>query len=372
MSDGASRTWLQRWMQGVIPSRIYSRWRTQRFGSGSALLWPLLTLCALCLLNLAFNRHFLAIKVLDHHLFGAPIDILNRAAPLILVSIGMTLVIATRGIDISVGAVVAIVAGMAAAMLGGSQSMAGGWPAWVAVAAGLGAGLLCGLWNGLLVAGVGMQPIIATLILMVAGRGVAQLLTAGQVIPIGDPGYLFIGGGYLLGIPVSVYIAVAMVAATTALLEGTALGLFIRATGINPAATRLVGLRAKALIFWVYAFSGLTSGIAGILISSNLRSADGNNAGLLLELDAILAVTLGGTSLLGGRFSLAGTVFGALIIQTLTYTTYSIGVPPEATLVVKAVVVLLVSVIQSPTARAWLWTRLRRLPGHGAALKVPS
>jgi len=121
-------------------------------------------------------------------------------------------------------------------------------------------------------------------------------------------------------------------------------------------------------VFWVYGFSGFTAGLAGILISSNLRSADGNNAGLLLELDAILAVTLGGTSLLGGRFSLAGTVLGALIIQTLTYTTYSIGVPPEATLVVKAVVVLLVSVIQSPTARLWLGARLR-LPARsvGAA-----
>jgi len=111
-------------------------------------------------------------------------------------------------------------------------------------------------------------------------------------------------------------------------------------------------LRSKALVFAVYGFSGLTAAMAGILISSNVRSADGNNAGLLLELDAILAVTLGGTSLLGGRFSLAGTVLGALIIQTLTYTTYSIGVPPEATLVVKAAVVLAVSVIQSPAARA--------------------
>jgi len=342
------------------------------FGTGNALLWPILTLVLLCLCNLGFNPHFLSIRVLDHHLFGAPIDILNRAAPLILVGVGMTLVIATRGIDISVGAVVAITAAMAAAMLGGSQAMAGGWPCWVAVAAALAIALVCGLWNGLLVAGVGMQPIIATLILMVAGRGVAQLLTAGQVIPIDNPGYLLIGGGYLLGIPLSVYIAVVVVVLTTAVLEGTALGLFIRAIGINPTATRLVGLRAKALVFWVYAFSGLTAGIAGILISSNLRSADGNNAGLLLELDAILAVTLGGTSLLGGRFSMAGTVLGALIIQTLTYTTYSIGVPPEATLVVKAVVVLLVSVIQSPTARRWLFSRRRRRPAPDSALKVPS
>jgi len=171
----------------------------------SPLLWPVLTLLALCLLNLGFNPHFLSVRLLDHHLFGAPIDILNRAVPLILVGLGMTLVIATRGIDISVGAVVAIVAAMAAALLGGSQAFTGGWSPAAAIAAALGIGLVCGLWNGTLVALVGMQPIIATLILMVAGRGVAQLLTAGQVITISNPAYLFVGGGYLLGIPVSLY-----------------------------------------------------------------------------------------------------------------------------------------------------------------------
>ena len=310
------------------------------------LVWPVLTLVLLIMLDLSQNAHFLSITVLEGHWFGAPIDILNRAAPLVLVSLGMTLVIATRGIDISVGAVVAIAGAAAASILADDPSRVG-----EALAAALAVGVLAGMWNGVLVAFVGMQPIIATLILMVAGRGIAQLLTAGQIIPIGAAGYLFVGGGYWLGVPCSVWIATVAVLATAAIVEGTALGLFIRAIGVNPVATRLVGLRSKALVFAVYGFSGLTAAMAGILISSNVRSADGNNAGLLLELDAILAVTLGGTSLLGGRFSFAGTVLGALIIQTLTYTTYSIGVPPEATLVVKAAVVLAVSVIQSPTAR---------------------
>ncbi len=223
------------------------------------------------------------------------------------------------------------------------------------------------MWNGVLVAFVGMQPIIATLILMVAGRGVAQLLTGGQIIPIGAPGYLVIGGGYLVRMPCSVWVAAGAIAVTALLMNRTALGMFIRAIGINPVATKLVGLRSSAIVFGVYTFSGLTAAIAGILISSNVRSADGNNAGLLLELDAILAVTLGGTSLLGGRFSLAGTVLGALIIQTLTYTTYSIGVPPEATLVVKAAVVLVVSVIQSASARTVITRQLKR----AFALKKP-
>lgn len=322
-----------------------------RDGAERPLIWPCVTLVLLCALNLWVNPHFLSLRILDGHLFGAPIDVLNRAAPLVLVATGMTLVIAARGIDISVGAVVAIAGAAAATILATQPEPSGGLIAQALIAA-LIVGVLSGMWNGLLVSFVGMQPIIATLILMVAGRGIAQLLTAGQIIPIGAPGYLLVGGGYWLGVPCSVWIASAAVLATAALVEGTALGLFIRAIGVNPVATRLVGLRSKALVFAVYGFSGLTAAMAGILISSNVRSADGNNAGLLLELDAILAVTLGGTSLLGGRFSLTGTVLGALIIQTLTYTTYSIGVPPEATLVVKAAVVLAVSVIQSPSARA--------------------
>ena len=319
----------------------------------SPLIWPALTLVLLIALNLVVHPGFLGITILNGHMFGAPIDILNRAAPLTLVSLGMTLVIATRGIDISVGAVVAIAGAMAATLLAPSITSHGS-PVFVAVLAALAIGLLSGAWNGTLVSLVGMQPIIATLILMVAGRGVAQLLTAGQIIPISTPGYLFLGGGYLLGMPFSVWVAVVVVLGTFALMEGTALGLFIRAIGVNPTATRFVGLRMRAIVFLVYVFSGLTASLAGVLISSNVRSADGNNAGLLLELDAILAVTLGGTSLLGGRFSLMGTVLGALIIQTLTYTTYSIGVPPEANLVVKAAVVLVVSIIQSPIARFYI------------------
>ena len=320
------------------------------------LVWPALTLVLLFALDLAHRANFLAITMLGGHLFGAPIDILNHAAPLVIVSLGMTLVIATRGIDISVGAIVAIAGAAAAIVLQNDPSAVG-----EAVLAALAVGVLAGIWNGVLVAFVGMQPIIATLILMVAGRGVAQLLTGGQIIPIGAPGYLRLGDGYLATVPCSVWIAIAVTAATALLMNRTALGLFIRSIGVNPVATRLVGLRSGAIVFSVYVFSGLMSAMAGVIASSNVRSADGNNAGLLLELDAILAVTLGGTSLLGGRFSLAGTVLGALIIQTLTYTTYSIGVPPEATLVVKAVVVLLVCLIQSPAARAFAFAQLKRI-----------
>jgi simple sugar transport system permease protein len=302
------------------------------------------------------------------------VDILNRAAPLAIVSLGMTLVIATRGIDISVGAVVAISAAIAALMIGGQlvvkdgvQTYVSRFPMGLALASALGVALLAGLWNGLLVAGVGMQPIIATLILMVAGRGIAQLITGGQIITVYYAPYFFLGGGFLLGLPFAVFVAGAVWLALHLALTRTALGLFVQAIGINPAAARMAGVRQRLISVCVYGFSGLAAGVAGLLVSSNVKSADGNNAGLLMELDAILAVTLGGTLLTGGRFSLAGSIIGALIIQTLTSTIYSIGVPPEVNLVVKAAVVFVVMLLQSPDFRALLRGLVfRRAPGAAA------
>ena len=335
---------------------------------GHRLTWPLVTLALLLLVNVVANERFLHIEWRDGHLYGSLIDILNRAAPLILVSLGMTLVIAMRGIDISVGAVVAISAAVAAWMIGGSVDGATTrLPMGVAVAGALAVATLCGLWNGALVAGIGMQPIIATLILMVAGRGIAQLITDGQIITIYYQPYFFIGGGYLLGLPFSLFIVVAVFAALYLAVTRTALGLFVQAVGINPTAARVAGVQARRLIVAAYAFCGVCAGIAGLLISSNVKSADGNNAGQLLELDAILAVTLGGTALTGGRFSLVGSVIGALIIQTLTYAIYSLGVPPEINLVVKAVVVFIVMLLQSPEFRTEVGVLVRRPGVRGAA-----
>ncbi|MBS0453643.1 MAG: ABC transporter permease [Proteobacteria bacterium] len=323
------------------------------------LAWPVATLVLLLALNAAFNPTFLHVEWRDGHLYGSLIDILNRAAPLVLVALGMTLVIATRGIDISVGAVVAIAAALAAAMIGGSLVVKDGaaaevsrFPMSLAIVAALAVAAVCGLWNGLLVARIGMQPIIATLILMVAGRGIAQLITEGQIITIYYAPYFFIGGGYLLGLPFALFIAAGVAVLMYLAVTRTALGLFIQSVGINPAAAHLAGVRARRLIVGVYMFCAFCAGLAGLIISSNVKSADGNNAGLLLELDAILAVTLGGTALTGGRFSVVGSVIGALIIQTLTYAIYSLGVPPEINLVVKAVVVFLVMLLQSAEFRA--------------------
>lgn len=322
------------------------------------LFWPVVTLVLLLAINAAFNPHFLRVTVRDGHLYGSLIDILKGAAPLALVALGMTLVIATRGIDISVGAVVAIAGGVAAWMIGGTLVINDGvstyvsrFPMPLAIACALGVAMLCGAWNGALVAGVGMQPIIATLILMVAGRGIAQLITNGQIITVYYAPFFHIGNGYFLGLPVPFLLAAAVFVALLVLVRRTALGLFIEAVGINPAAAHMAGLPARRITFWAYVFCGLCAGIAGLIVSSTVKSADGNNAGLLLELDAILAVVLGGTALTGGRFSLAGSVIGALIIQTLTYAIYSVGVPPEVNLVVKAAVVFAVMLLQSPEFR---------------------
>ena len=322
------------------------------------LAWPLATLALILAVNASLNPGLWHLQWRDGHLYGSLVDIVNRAAPLAVVALGLTLVIATRGIDISVGAVVAISGAVAALMMGNDVTVVDGAvvhlsrsPLVLVVLGALAAGALCGAWNGLLVARAGLQPIIATLIMMLAGRGAAQLLTGGQILSIGYTPYFAFGGGFLLGLPVAALIALALWAGMTLMLERSALGLFVRAIGINPRAARVAGVRERTITLCVYAFCGLCAGIAGVIVSSNVKSADGNNAGLLMELDAILAVTIGGTLLTGGRFSLAGTVIGALIIQALTSTIYAIGVPPEINLVVKAVVVFVVMLVQSAEFR---------------------
>lgn len=329
------------------------------------LFWPLAVLGALLLFNLLYSPDFFSIQMRGGHLYGNLIDILNFGSPLILVAIGMTLVIATKGIDLSVGSIVAITGAMACLTISKGTDQSSLALVLTALGLAIGLSLVLGLWNGLLVAGAGIQPIIATLILMVAGRGVAQLITDGQIITVTSSTYEYIGAGALATLPFSIFIVAAVFLIASLLTRKTALGLFIESVGGNPKASRLAGIRSRVVMIAVYMFCGLCAGIAGLILSSNLSSADGNNAGLWYELDAILAVVIGGTSLNGGRFYLTGTLIGALIIQTLTTTIYIIGVPPEITLVVKAFVVLIVCLIQSETFRQTLLRRwkTRNYPG---------
>ncbi|HSK92103.1 MAG TPA: ABC transporter permease [Euzebyales bacterium] len=326
------------------------------------LFWPLLVLVLLLAVNVAFTPNFLAIRMQDGHLYGSLIDIVRFGAPLILVALGMTLVIATGGIDLSVGSVVAIGGALACLFISRQPDQASVRVVLTAAALALAFALVLGAWNGLLVARFGVQPIIATLILMVAGRGIAQLITGGQIITISSPPYKLLGGGYLFTLPFAIMIALAVFGLMAWLARRTALGLLLESVGDNAEASRLAGIRSGRLIVMVYMVSALCAALAGLMISSNVSAADGNNAGLWIELDAILAVVIGGTALTGGRFYLTGTVLGALIIQTLSTTIYTTGVPPETTLVYKALVVMFVCLIQSPSFRAKLFRRRPRPP----------
>ncbi|MFC0105394.1 ABC transporter permease [Kibdelosporangium aridum] len=324
------------------------------------LFWPVVALVLLLLGNFLFSPSFFSIELREGHLYGSLIDILRFGAPLILVALGMTLVIATGGIDLSVGSVVAISAAIACLQISqlGDQNSIGGIAGAVGIALGL--SLALGAANGVLVAVLNIQPIVATLILMVAGRGLAQLITDGQIITINSQPYQAIGGGFVLTLPVSILIAVAVFLLSSLLVRRSALGMLLEAVGGNPEASRLAGVRSRRLIWLAYVVCGLFAGIAGLMISSNVSSADGNNAGLWIELDAILAVVIGGTALTGGRFSFTGTVIGALLIQTLSTTVYTLGIPPETTLLFKAVVVMAVCLVQSPAFRRKVITRRRK------------
>lgn len=290
--------------------------------------WPkgtpqIIALLLVLLVDSLVAPHFYQVVLQDGRLFGSPIDILNRAAPVALLAIGMTLVIATGGIDLSVGAVMAIAGATAASMTVAGHSLP------VVLLAALAAGALAGLWNGILVAVLKIQPFVATLILMVAGRGVAQLITAGQIVTFDSPALAWLGSGSFLLFPTPVIVAAATLLLFWLFTRKTALGMFIEAVGINIRAAKNAGVNTRIVVMLAYVLSGVCAAIAGIIVAADIRGADANNAGLWLELDAILAVVIGGASLMGGRFNLLLSVVGALIIQGMNTGILLSGFPPE-------------------------------------------
>lgn len=304
---------------------------------------------------------FLDVSIANGRLYGSPVDVLNRGAPVALLAIGMTLVIATGGIDLSVGAVMAIAGAVAA------RAITDGFGLPAALGLSLATGIACGLWNGFLVAVLKIQPIVATLILMVAGRGIAQLVTGGVILTFNSDAFSFLGSGAVLGVPMPILIWLAMGAAVGLAVRRTALGLLIEAVGINRRAAMLVGVRARFLILATYAISGLCAAMAGMIVTADIHGADANNAGLWLELDAILAVVIGGTSLAGGRFSITASLIGALIIQALNTGILMSGWPPEFNLIVKAVVIVAILTLQSPAVA----DQMTMLKGLTARRKAP-
>lgn len=306
------------------------------------LLPQILTLAVVLLLNVILFPDFFNISIQNGRLYGSIIDVLNRGAPVALIAIGMTLVIATRGIDLSVGAVIAICGAVAAA------AITAGYSLFATIAFALLLGLACGLWNGFLVSILNIQPIVATLVLMVAGRGIAQLITAGAILTFDDDGLIFVGSGSVFGLPMPVVIWIVFGLLVTLLVRKTALGLLVEAIGVNRQASQLSGVKTTALLIAAYVLTGLCAAIAGLIVAADIKGADANNAGLWLELDAILAVVVGGNSLLGGRFSILGSLLGAMIIQSVNTGILTSGFPPEYNLIIKAIIIVIILVIQSP------------------------
>jgi galactofuranose transport system permease protein len=320
------------------------------------MMWPLLALGLIWAAIVVLNPAFFSFTVKDGRVLGGLVDILNRGAPIALIALGMSLVIATGGIDLSVGAVMAIAGAVAANLIFGSTL-----PVWMIIAAGLGTGLAAGLVNGVLVSGLGVQPIVATLILLVAGRGVAQLINDGQIITFQNESFAFLGVGNLLGLPTPVWLVAFLLVALLALTRKTALGLFIESIGANASASHYVGIPVRSVKLAVYGISGMCAALAGLVATADIQGADANNVGLWIELDAILAVVIGGASLMGGRYSLVLALIGALIIQSLNTAIVLSGIPPKFNLVIKAAVIISVLLLQSSVAQAQLASIRSRL-----------
>ena len=299
-------------------------------------------------------------------LYGSLIDIINRSAEITIIAMGMTMVIALGGTDISVGALVAVAGAFALKFLRwdvtlyptpGDYTV---YPFILVIVVPLIICTLMGLFNGVLIGKFKLQPIIATLILMVAGRGIAQIATNGKQFTTGYTPYRFIGQGSLFALPFPIIITIVVCVCVMIFVRKTAFGTFVESVGVNPNASRVTGLKSDRIIMIVYTLTGFLSGIAGLIYSSRISSCDSNNAGVNYEMDAILAVVLGGTSMTGGKFSLTGTIVGSIIIRTITTLVYYFDITSESIMAFKAAIILVVIVIQSEPFGKWMATRNAR------------
>jgi ribose transport system permease protein len=324
-------------MSGPAPATARSRlrdvdWRT--YGLPIALL----VIVVVGTLTSPFFLLDLSKGGIDIIRWGNVIDILVRSSLSGILSVGMTYVILTGGIDLSVGAIVGI-AGVAGATFHDQGPL-------VMVVAGVATGVAVGVVNGLLVTYGRVVPFIATLATMTIARGLALTLTNSAPVRIDDPTYIAIGAGRLLdAIPYMVIVALVVTSFGWFGLNRLAFGRQVYAVGGNPEAARLSGIPVKRTIFLVYVISGLCAGIAAVLDSARTATAQ-PSAGSGYELDAIAAVVVGGTSLFGGRGSIVGTIFGVLIIQTISNIFVLTNVPFNAQLVVKGVIILAAVMLQ--------------------------
>ncbi len=321
------------------------------------LFWAAMGLATLLVFNLVADVSFFSISITSGwNLSGTPILIFHQGAEIMLLALGMTLVIATGGVDLSVGSIMAMSGALAALLVTRT-----GLPFAVVMIVALTFAVIVGLVNGALVAYAGVQPIVATLIMMVAGRGIAMLMTSGQKIPFAHSAFEFLAGGHLLMLPSTVIIVALMTAAAVLVTRKTAAGLLIEAVGDNATASRFSGIDTGTVRLMVYGSSGFCAGLAGLISASGIKAADPANAGVLHELDAIFAVLVGGTALTGGRFNLLGSLLGAVILRTLILTMMNQGVNSAVMPVPKAIVILAVCLLQSEKFRAHVGAVGRKL-----------
>jgi galactofuranose transport system permease protein len=295
------------------------------------LLPSVIALVLLFAFNALFTPYFLTMQTLNVNL--------TQVATIVIVAVGMTLVIATGGIDLSVGSLMAI-AGTIAPMIFLNSSL----PGWLGILLAFTVPILVagafGSLNGMLVTRYQIQPIIATLILFIAGRGIAQVLTNGNLQSFSNPSFAYIGLGRPFGIPFQVILMIAVVALIAWMMRSTIFGRYVLAVGGNESASRLAGVPVSSVKTMAYVISGLLSGLAGLIVIAINSSSDANQVGLNMELDAIAAVAVGGTALTGGQANIVGTLLGALIIQLIRYTLLAKGVPDAVALIVKAVIII--------------------------------
>ena len=304
----------------------------------------LVALLLLIAFNILFTRNFLSAQTINVNL--------TQVATIVIVAVGMTLVVGTGGIDLSVGSLMAIAGALSALIfLNQTPPLNNPWIgiplAWavpVLVAAGF------GLFNGFQVTRLGIQPIIATLVLFIAGRGIAQVMTEGQLQVFRDvsyqEAYQFIGMGRPFGVPFQVILMLVIVAVAAWAMRSTIFGRYVVAVGGNEAAARLAGVPVNRVKLAVYAISGALAGVAGLIVIMLNSSSDANQVGLNMELDAIAAVAVGGTPLTGGHVTIVGTLIGACIMQLIRFTLLAHGVPDTVALVVKAGIIVLAVYVQ--------------------------
>lgn len=323
------------------------------------LFLPIFSLVIVLLINLFKSPDFFAIGLKNGVFYGRIVDILNRGSEIAILAVGQTLVVAvSAGTDISVGSVMSLTACGTCMMLAGygvNSTTELAVPMAVGILFGLFLSLLCGAMNGFFVAKLKIQPMVATLILFTGARAIGLLLCDNQITYIRYEPYKYFGN-FLPGcpIPTAIFIAAGVIAIVTLVLKKTALGMYIQSVGINARAARISGINSVLICFICYVICGLCAGIAGIVASSRIYSADSNNIGLNYEMDAILAVALGGNSLAGGKFNLAGSIIGAYTIEAISITLLAMGVSSDQAPVVKAIIVIAIVVIQAPTFKKWM------------------